>query len=284
MHGSPPTERVVAVVELLTRTRTPRTAAAVADALGLSRSTVAAILTTLEERQWVRRGPDLTYRPGPALPGSTARADLPPEAAAELRALADRVGCGAALSVVTPSALTFVALAAHNGRVPAGVTVGTRLPLRAPAAASVIAFAGPDRQRAWLDSADPTQRRELTDALIEIRATGVAVWGIDPADLGTLDVLAEVAGHLADSPTTGPLRRRVLGLLAGLSGYPHTVADLDSARDLPVAYLAAPVFDADDLPRWELQLGPLRAAVTRPERDHYRAELLAAARRLTLRP
>ncbi|MFD3595701.1 helix-turn-helix domain-containing protein [Nocardia sp. NPDC058640] len=333
MTTSPPTDRVVSIVELLA-TKAPMNAAAIADALDLSRSTVGAILTTLQSHNWVQRSHDLTYRLGPAFPHHNARstnpAALPSGAQDELRALAQRVGCGAALAAVTPTAMTFVAIAtpdrpsstthdasssaghgraipggissamndgrasaldrastgvgAGHGRIPTGIEVGTRLPLRAPAAAAVVAFSPPDQQRAWLDTADPTQRRELATALTEIQSTGAAVWGIDPTDLGTLDILAEVAGHLAHSPATGPLRRRVLGLLAGLSGYPHTTADLAEDQPLPIAYLAAPVFDADRIPRWELQIGPLHPAVSLSGRDHYRTELLAAATRLSTPP
>ncbi|MFD3702358.1 helix-turn-helix domain-containing protein [Nocardia sp. NPDC058658] len=287
MTASPPTDRVVSIVELLA-TEAPMNAAAIADGLALSRSTVGAILATLQSRNWVQRSHDLTYRLGPAFPHHQARSAqpdaLPPGAQDELRSLAQRVGCGAAMAAVTATSMTFVAIEANHrtgGGLPTGVQVGTRLPLRAPAAAAVIAFSPPDRQHAWLATADPTQRRELTAALTEIQTTGLAVWGIDPDDLGTLDVLAEVAGHLAHSPTTGPLRRRVLGLLAALSGYPHTTADLAEDRPLPIAYLAAPIFDADHTPRWELQIGPLHPAVSRTDRDRYRTELLTSASRLS---
>ncbi|MFE1591688.1 helix-turn-helix domain-containing protein [Nocardia sp. NPDC058705] len=289
MTASPPTDRVVSIVELLA-TEAPMNAAAIADTLTLSRSTVGAILAALQSRNWVQRSHDLTYRLGPAFPHHrtlSAQPDaLPPGAEDELRSLAHRVGCGAALAAVTATSMTFVAIEANHrtptgSGIPTGVQVGTRLPLRAPAAAAVIAFSPPDQQRAWLDTADPTQRRELATALTEIQATGLAVWGIDPDDLGTLDVLAEVAGHLAHSPTTGPLRRRVLGLLAGLSGYPHTSADLAEDRPLPIAYLAAPVFDADHTPRWEIQIGPLHPAVSLTNRYRYRTELLTSASRLS---
>ncbi|WP_181696441.1 helix-turn-helix domain-containing protein [Nocardia sp. GTS18] len=278
MTASPPTDRVVSVVELLAA-EAPLTAASVADRLALSRSTVAAILTTLESRGWALRSRDLTYRLGPAFP-TAHRAAAPAGADAALRELARRVGCGAALAVVSSTSMTFVGLAAHHGRVPAGIEVGARVPLRAPAGASVIAFCAPERQRAWLATADPGRRDELTTALAEIRSAGLAVWGIDPADLATLDVLAEVAGHLAHSPASGPLRRRVLGLLGDLSGYPHTAPDLAAAAPLPIAYLAVPVFDRDEVPRWELQIGPLHPAVSRGDRELYRTELLACAQKL----
>ncbi|MEV0433420.1 helix-turn-helix domain-containing protein [Nocardia sp. NPDC050413] len=278
MSASPPTDRVVSVVELLAA-EAPLTAASVADRLALSRSTVAAILTTLESRGWAQRSRDLTYRLGPTFP-TAHRAAAPAGADAALRELARRVGCGAALSVVSSTSMTFVGLAAHHGRVPAGIEVGARVPLRAPAGASVIAFCPPERQHAWLATADPGRRHELTTALTEIRTAGLVVWGIDPADLATLDVLAEVAGHLAHSPASGPLRRRVLGLLGDLSGYPHTAADLAAAAPLPIAYLAAPVFDRDEVPRWELQIGPLHPAVSPGDRELYRTELLACAQKL----
>ncbi|AVP70622.1 SelB domain-containing protein [Prescottella equi] len=285
--ASPPTDRVVAVIELLAGRDEACTIAEVADALGLSRSTVGAVLGSLDAHGWVRRDADLRYRLGARLAsiGEAARsaAGVPPGLDAALAKLSAQVDCGAALGVVTATEMTFLAVDAGRGRLPAGITVGTGLPLRAPAGAAVIAFADQARRRAWLDTLPPELRAETAEALELIRTTGVGMWGIGAADPGMLDVLAEVVEHLGDDPTRNALRGRVLDLLGGISGRPYGADDLASERALPVSYLVAPVFDADGRAAWELQIGPLRSAVGRDERAHYIEGLTRTARELDTR-
>lgn len=285
--ASPPTDRVVSVIELLAGRERSCSIAEVADTLGLSRSTVAAILTALDGRGWVRREADLTYRLGPGLiaVGEAARGILGVPAGLDdaLAGLAAAVDCGVALSAVGASDLTFLSVDAGRGRLPAGITAGTVLPLRAPAGAAVIAFADPARQRAWLDSAPPEQRPALAGVLTCVRSTGVGVWGIGAADPGMLDVLAEVVEHLAEDPTRRTLRARVLDILAGISGSPYGAEDLGREDSLPLSYLVAPVFDADGRAAWELQIGPLKSAVSRADRADYIEHLTRTARELDAR-
>lgn len=285
--GSPPTDRVVAVVELLAGRDEACTIAEVADTLGLSRSTVGAVLGSLDAHGWVRRDADLRYRLGPRLAGVSEAArsavGVPPGLDAALARLSAQVDCGAALGVVTTTEMTFLAVDAGRGRLPAGITVGTGLPLRAPAGAAVIAFAEPARRRAWLDTLPAVLRADTAEALELIRTTGVGMWGIDAADPGMLDVLAEVVELLGEDPTRNSLRGRVLDLLGNISGKPYSAEDLASDRALPVSYLVAPVFDVDGRAAWELQIGPLRSAVTREERVRYIESLTRTARELDAR-
>ncbi|KAA9159319.1 helix-turn-helix domain-containing protein [Amycolatopsis acidicola] len=277
--ASPPTERVIAVVELLAARANGSTAAQIADELGLSRSTALAILTVLTERGWASRAPDLRYRPGPRLPGQ--QPVVPGGAERELAELAAAVGCGAALSLVSGTELTFVSVLAGEGRVPAGITPGTVLPLRAPAGAAVVAFRTEQEQQHWLATATPEQHRRLRRTLAVIRSTGVAAWGIGAAEPAALDVLADVVEHLAGNPAPNSLRQRVFGLLGGISGKPYTATDFTADAELPLSYLSAPVFDAAGVARWELQLGPLRAAVGRAEREHFLDHLRQTAKNLS---
>src|SRR5205823_2361202 len=63
---SPPTDRVVAVLELLAGNES-RTVSEVARALDLNRSTATAVLTALAGAGWVERLPDRGYVLGPGL-------------------------------------------------------------------------------------------------------------------------------------------------------------------------------------------------------------------------
>lgn len=286
MSESPPTERVISILEFLAADDDPLNSAQIADGLALSRSTAGAILSSLESRGWVRRLPDLTYQLGPAAlaMAEKARSSVPvpdERTIAEIESLAARVGCGAALSLISATQMTFVGVTTGRGLVPAGITVGTRMALRAPAGASAIAFASPPVQQTWLRAASRQDRvPAFADVLGLIRDRGVAVWGIDTGDIASLDVLAEVVTHLDDRPASESLRERVLLMLNDISGHPYQAEELDSEVHLPVSYISAPVFGRNGQPVWELQIGPLRSAVSRDEREHYCEQIKISAERL----
>ncbi|MYW03213.1 helix-turn-helix domain-containing protein, partial [Streptomyces sp. SID3343] len=136
MTASPPTDRVVAVVELLAAASGGLSVSEIATRLDLNRSTAGAVLGALAEPGWVQRGRDLLYTLGPgllAVAGAVqGRVRMPVDAADVLADLAERTGCGAALSLVGGDHVVFVAVEPGPGRVPAGITVGARLPLRPP--------------------------------------------------------------------------------------------------------------------------------------------------------
>ena len=283
---SPPTQRAVSVVELLSAADGPRSAAEIADDLALSRSTVGAILTALLARGWVQRLPDLTYELGPALLGiaNNAREKLtvPATADAELERLALRVGCGAALSMLSGDQLSFIAVTEGRGRIPAGISPGTRLPLVPPAGAAIVAFSDIAVQRTWLSAPSADGRRaELEQVLHDVRMFGVSVWGMDSASMPTLDVLADVAYRLSENPSDSRLRQRVLALFVTLGGGAYDHETLTADVDLPISYLTAPVFDKNGRAKWELQIGPLRQHVGREQREAYIEQLKATARRLS---
>lgn len=283
--ASPPTERVIAIVELVAGHATPMTGAEIADELGLSRSTAAAVLNVLTERGWLRRAPDMRYRTGAWFDSFAASALGEPAAPANavqvLDELAGEVGCGAALGLVGSDELKFVTVTAGPGRLPAGITAGTALPLRAPAGAAVVAFRDAEQQDRWLGTALAAHRDRLVEALHLIRSTGVAAWGIDAASSAELDVLAEVVEHLADHPAPRGLRTRVLALLAGIGGQPYCADEIRADARLPLSYLVAPVFDAGGHAVWELQIGPLREEVDLAERTRYTTHLHRAAQCLS---
>ncbi|MFI6867216.1 helix-turn-helix domain-containing protein [Nocardia sp. NPDC050406] len=284
VESSPPTRRVISVVELLTAHHSSMTAAEIADTLDLNRSTVGAILAALGDSGWVRRLPDLSYELGPALAAIGHRATAAQRdwewLHAELERLAARVGCGAALTAITGEELEFLAVTRDRGLVPGGIEAGIRFPLLAPAGAAIIAHAGAARQRDWLETAVPERRADYAAVLETLRTEGYSAWRLAPDSIPTLRVLADVVDHLAEHPTSKDLRGRVLALLATVGGAPYDPATMNGADALPLSYLSAPVFDAEGHAAMELQIGPLRSAVTRAERLRYIEELTAAAGRL----
>ncbi|MFC7446916.1 helix-turn-helix domain-containing protein [Rhodococcus daqingensis] len=283
---SPPTDRVVSIVEMLASLEAPATSADLADGLGLSRSTVGSILSALRERGWVRRQADLRYALGPALAGVAEKArealPVPNGLAARIEALAARVGCGAALSLVEDGRLAFVAMTEGLGHIPAGIEVGLRLPMQAPGGAAVVAFSDRALQQRWLDTVPVERRAQLESSLAQIADSGVGVWGADAADIDRIDILAQVVSHLSADPASQGLRDRVQSIITDTSGHLYDTATLASERDLPISYLSAPVFDSVGTPVWELQIGPLRPAVSHSERGHYIREITNAAKELSV--
>lgn len=285
--SSPPTMRVISVVEFLTVRDRPQTSAQIADGLHLSRSTVGAILTALDEQGWVSRLTDRTYQLGPALIAISERArpTLPhPEiVGAELDMLAHRVDCAAGLSTMHRDQLIVVAVTAHRGRIPAGIASGTRLPLVPPAGASIIAHADTATQQAWLARSKPTDHAHFRRLLGSIRQTGVGVWGVDATDIKTVDVIGDVVSFLSEQPASEKLRHRVVRLLSSLNGEAYEPVELAVDDELPVSVLTAPVLDKAGTARWELQIGPFEPAVSRPARQRYIRELTSTASRLAKR-
>ncbi|MBU3063023.1 helix-turn-helix domain-containing protein [Nocardia sp. NEAU-G5] len=284
-EASPPTQRVVSVLELLAAAPRPLTSAHIADSLGLSRSTIGNILSTLQARDWVHRNADLTYDIGPALlrTSDQQRRKLsgPAPLQVALQRLAREVDCGAALVHIDGREIRFTAVVQNRGRIPAGISVGTRLPLIPPAAATIIAHSDARTRQEWLDAA-PADAEQFRTALADIHSLGAAVWGVDAHSVAALDVLADVVEHLTHNPADHALRERVVTLLGGISGAAYRPADLDADIALPISYISAPVLDDSGKPLAELLIGPLRSAVTRDERDHYLSAITHAARQLPL--
>ncbi|OBG03271.1 helix-turn-helix domain-containing protein [Mycolicibacter sinensis] len=278
--GSPPTDRVVAVVELLATLSEPISVASIVSRLEINRSTATAILGALERAGWASRQSDRRYTLGVGLIGvaEAVRAALPlgGQYASAVEELARRANCGATLAFAGATDLTFLSVAAARERFPAGVGVGVRLPLMAPVGATVVAHRDSGTQRDWLQSAG-ANRSGLADLLSQVRQSGVAVFGMGNSDPQALNTLAEVAELLAEHPRRATLRQRVFEMLFSLSGHPYTATQLATSGDLSVSYLAVPVFDEQGHATYELQLGPLSAAVSAAGREHYMNEIKATA-------
>lgn len=277
---SPPTRRVIEIVALLAARPEPKTVAGIAEQLGIARATATAVLAELEAAGWVVRVPERGYRIGPGFLALTS-APLPGAVGDALTALAERTGCGATLSRIEPEHLTVLDVRQGPDRAIPGIPVGHRIPLRFPAGAAVMPWRAAAEQNAWLATAPATDRRGASALLTLVRRRGVALFRPTSDDAGLVALLADLLSAAGTELLQPNLRARALRQLAALTARPFTAAELDSDADLPLSYLAAPVFDADGAAAYEVQLGPLRPTTTRAERDGFVRATLDAARALT---
>ncbi|MGY2117546.1 helix-turn-helix domain-containing protein [Nocardia gipuzkoensis] len=278
--ASPPTRRVVDIVSLLATSGEPISVAGIAERLGIARATATAILAELDAAGWVARDPARGYVIGPALAGLHGAA-LPHGVGDLLADLAARTGYGATFSRIEPDRLTVLDVRHGVDRVVPGIPVGHRIPLQFPAGASVMPWRPANEQNTWLRTATEEDRRMAGALLALVRDRGVAVFRPRADDAGMVDLLADLLGAVGSELLQPHLRTRALRQLAALTSRPFTRTELDSEEVLPLSYLAAPVFDASGTAAYEVQLGPLRSATTRAEREDFVDATRSAARELT---
>jgi DNA-binding IclR family transcriptional regulator len=284
---SPPTDRVVAVVELLLAAESPLRVSDIVDSLDISRSTCFAILETLERRTWVERRANRTYVPGRGLipVANAVRARLPILQRADdvMRRLLDELDVqGLTLSLVGGGRLAQVARMGAQ----TGLDVGPlfQIPMYPPFGAAVVAYGRPEEQQRWLaEVPDAESRRHLDRVLETLRAHGVAVWRLDAAtELLSEAIFASqaVIDRLASARRDVPSGR--VSLLSLFDRLGMSVDDLARPDPVSVAYLEAPVFDGDGTTCYVLEVHVLRDDLSRSELHEIVARARSAADELTL--
>ncbi|MEV0029894.1 helix-turn-helix domain-containing protein [Nocardia sp. NPDC050793] len=277
---SPPTRRVVEIVSLLASATDPLPVATIAERLGIARATATAVLAELDAADWAVRVTDRGYRIGPALVALTTTR-LPRGIGEILTELTTKTRCGATLSRIEPDHLTVLDVRHGPDRTVPGIPVGHRIPLQFPAGAAVMPWRSAAEQNTWLATTAEPDRRTASALLTLVRERGVALFRPRADDASLVDLLADLLTAVGSELLQPNLRARALRQLAALTARPFTRSELDSDADLPLSYLAAPVFDANGSACFEVQLGPLRTSTTKPERDEYIAATQTAARALT---
>ncbi|WP_018179489.1 helix-turn-helix domain-containing protein [Jongsikchunia kroppenstedtii] len=241
---SPPTGRVIAVMELLGAE--PERSFSLADicrALDISRATGHAILTTLADRLWVVRDPtDATYSWGPAI-AALARPAGPRQYRPHLQALADEVGTYVFLARREGSSLMIVD-GAGEGSGGSRIGRGTRTPLVAPLGRDYVAWAGAADQREWLAGfGEPNEvfahRIELV--LNEIRRRGYVVERLSREYIRASAAL----GALGADGLPDALAARLAGALAELTVIDVLPTELEQDAQLNIATVSAPIANPD---------------------------------------
>ena len=240
--GSPPTHRVVRVIELLARRPAEHLSLArIVRETGLSRATAHAVLTQLTADHWTVRDAEGNYGVGLGLLSVARRA----EAAFPLRRLAhDPIHAFVAAQgfpmflAERDNGSIIITEIAGTPSVP-WIRTGRRLPLAPPVAREFIAWA-PEAERAeWIASADPDQRDRLVAVLDAVRTRGYSVERLTDESAPVLEALAA----LRHSPVTDPLRNRLGSMITDLITVDYLPDELGA--DNAVVSVSAPIFAGD---------------------------------------
>lgn len=257
---SPPTHRVVAVLDFLARHPHDRFGLSdLARRLELSKPTCLGIVTTLTESGYlVRDARDKTYGLGPALItlGHTAQEAMRvnPAARDELRSLSAAHNTIAALSAVVDERITLLELVAPPGVNP-GVRVGQSYPFAPPVGLMFVLW-DDEALEDWLASPATIPLRTDTERLHRVVAE------------------CRSAGYLVERQTAGG--RRLYALMAGMSS---------TLPDELRALLGELISDIGERVYLRSEAEPGRArrdisVISAPVFDHHRRQVMTASLRI----
>ena len=264
--SSAPTERVLDVVELLSRSSDrPMRFSDVVREVDLSQATAHAILKTLADRGWVTRDPvTKAFALGPALTlvasALVVGRPLAQLARTAVRRLADRTNMAASVLERAGDDLVISAFE-HPVDLPAIVQPNERIPYAPPFGIAFAAWDTADEQRAWIrrGAADDEGLGErLRTVLTRTRERGYDVDWMTPA----LSQAAQAIGTLHGDAIPHNLRSVIHQLRVEFASADPMPDDTTRGAH-PVATISAPVLDTDDRIVLVLAIHPLRAMTIR---------------------
>jgi DNA-binding IclR family transcriptional regulator len=247
---SPPTERVVAVLDHLLAHPTERFGLSeLARAAGVSKPTCLGIATTLTGLGWLTRDPDSRlYGIGPALvaAGRLARRAVPGSGAAEreLAALATRFRCAGSASAVVGDEIVVLTSVRADGRTE-GVLSGSRYPFAPPVGLMYVLWDGDAAVERWL-ARRPTlpvalDRAHLRRIAAECRHRGYLVEGLTEVGARLHTLMAGVAAY--DLPDE--VRGLVGEMVSTLGERVYLEDELTPRGKHQTHLLAAPTYGSD---------------------------------------
>ena len=243
---SPPTERVVAVLDFLAHHPHDRFGLSeLARRLDLSKPTCLGIVTALTEADYlVRDGRDKTYRLGPALIslGHTAQESMrvDPAAREELRLLSSGYSTTVALSAVIDDRITLLELVGPPGA-DVGVQVGQSYPFAPPVGLMFVLW-DDEALRDWL-AREPTiplrtDTERLDRVITECRASGYLVERLTPGGRRLYALMAGMSSTLPDE-----LRALLGELVSDVGERVHLRSESGARQRHDISVISAPVFD-----------------------------------------
>jgi DNA-binding IclR family transcriptional regulator len=256
-RASPQTDRVVAVVELLTaHPGADFTLAELARRLGVSKPTCYPMLAALTRSGWLLRHPTRkTYRLGPALvpAGRAAAAGAPVVELARPRMAELAETYGLACVGLAPSADALVVVELVESPAPGGkafgLRLGDRIPPRPPLGAVLVAWQGDDAIDAWLRRGAPSApegrlSRYVRD-LAAVRDRGYAVELRAPIQERVALLADELRTAVRDRRATAQIHDLLDQAVSELADEDVLLTDIDADRSYQPSSINAPVFDVD---------------------------------------
>ena len=286
MASSPPTQRVVRVLNLLAREPNERlTASEIARRLELNLATCQSILATLTETGFLVRLPDdRTFALGPALVrlGDAARTLNPALAAVgeALERLHAETGYGCAAAVVHADRIVVARRVGPNGSFPVPAFADGAWPLHAPIGITTMAFRSQPEIDAWFEGSaradDAEYRARLPKVLASIRETGSCVWhlgSIAQLLVPQFESLLDTVGEHQDTELVVQLVQRLA--LTGTEAY--LPEELTGDGRVAVGLVTASVWGVGTDPSIEIGLHVFKEALPAAEARRL-AERVAAVR------
>ncbi len=252
---SPPTGRVMDVLEALSDSPDGRTSAELAKICGISTSTCALVLTELERRSWVTRREDRRYTLGSGLFGlvHSLRGQFPllDRGRDALTFLHTTLGGGCSMSKIGPTHLTTVDAVGHGTE--GEHAVGQHFPIGPPFGLVAMAWRDDDAVGAWLQRVTPRlTRAEITAhrrVLAAIRDRGYGAWRFDAAHTSLHDRLTTV---LASLEPTARVTRELSALMTMV-----TLQSVTHALETELAsteFVVLPIFGRDGQPEYQIEV------------------------------
>jgi DNA-binding IclR family transcriptional regulator len=266
---SPPTGRVMNVLEALSDSPGGRTSAELAKMCGISTSTCALLLAELERRSWVTRREDRRYTLGSGLFGLVhgLRAQFPllDRGRDALTFLHTTLGAGCSMSKIGQTHLITVDAVGHG--TDGEHVIGQHFPIGPPFGLVAMAWRDDEAVDGWLQRVTPRLTRIETTAhrrvLAAIRDRGYGAWRFDAAHTSLHDRLTTVLASL--EPTAQVTRElSTLMTMVTLQSVTHALESELAATE----FVVLPIFRRDGQPEYqiEIHLGG-RVELTLPELD-----------------
>ncbi len=274
---SPPTQRVVAIMQLLgSQPARAFSLAEITRELNISRATGHAILATLATHHWVVRDAAATYSCGPGI------ASLAKPAGNRMfhGILQELSECSATQVFLARREATNIVVVDSAGQSPSGMRIdrGLRMPLVAPFGRDYIAWSPAPAQRAWLEGIGKPSvalSRRITAVLSEIRERGYAIERLSREYVQVYTALRALGPDGEPDAITSRLARA----FADLTVIDFLSAELAENSAHRIATISAPITDEDGVVAMTISVAPF-ADVAAATVERLGEQLRAAARRI----
>lgn len=284
---SPPTDRVVRVLELLSSE--PRAGLALSDLarrLDLSKSTALGIVGSLTRAGYLLRSEEAkTYTLGPALIGlgraaSDAFASLS-FARPEIRGLHAELGVAASVATLVDDQIVLLDRTGPFGALDRMIKVGQRYPYTPPSGCVLAVWLDDDSIEQWLADYPEVSMRESMAHLRKLvdtaRKLGYLVERMNSVSIGALTVLAGLDGHNVPAAAVDAIQNMV----SQLTDRHYLDQDLRRGGRYEVTFVSAPSYDAEGHPDMLISVLVFRDDVTHDELTAYGEAVRDAAARVT---